>query len=145
MRQQAARKHNAKGGQVSAKAKSMTLTIYCKVVCKQWRALLWDLLFLSRMLVRWASPDRRCSPIGREQDFMAGRCDGRWHCRALLLCALAPATYEPDSVGELAASKTKGKIILSLTSKSCFSILSSVLTDDLHFSSKTRLIQIPTR
>lgn len=33
----------------------------------------------------------------------------------LLLSVLAPATYKPDSVAELAANKTKGKIILSLT------------------------------
>lgn len=61
-----------------------------------------------------------------------------------LLSVLAPATLEPDSVAELAANKTKGKIILSLTWKSCFWILSSVLTGDLHFPNKTGLVPVPT-
>lgn len=55
-------------------------------------------------------------PICKEQDVVAGGGDTRCHCGAtLLLPVLAPATYKPDSVSELAANETKGKIILSLT------------------------------
>lgn len=47
---------------------------------------------------------------------LAGYRDTRCHRRATLtLSLLAPVTYEPASVSELAASKAKGKIVLSLT------------------------------
>lgn len=96
---------------------------HCKVVYKQCRALLWDLLLHLRTLV---SPGERRFPCALAEDHgvTTDRQDTRYHGRAALtLLLLAPVTYEPARVSEQSASWIKGKIILYLTWNSCFSIL----------------------